>query len=487
VIPESAPFTPAQRAWLNGFFAGFFGGETDGGVAAAEPTEDFPWHDPVLDLSERLALAEGRSLPRRLMSAMAQLDCGQCGYQCQTYAEALAEGRESSFGLCQPGGKVTREALKTLMADVNTSGTPPPTVAVIPKGERAPLLRSVRLTGNDSDKDVRRIAFDISGTGVTYEPGDSLGVIVAHDPALVDACLKALGATEDSVLRHALAFERDIARPLERTCEVLAAAARDPAEAATLRRLAADEELEGLDALDLRDLLELFPSARPPLADLLSALPSLKPRLYSIASSPRVDPDRVELCVGVVRDSRRDRWRDGVASCHLAFRADEASIYVQQSHFRLPTNPETPIIMVGPGTGIAPFRAFLQDRAALGIKGNSWLFFGDRHARHDFLYRDELLGWQNDGTLERLSLAWSRDGATKDYVQHRMREHAAELWRWLERGAYFYVCGDASRMARDVDAALKEVAMGEGGMDAARAREWAATLTRQGRYQRDVY
>lgn len=488
LIPDTAPFTPDQRAWLNGFLAGLYGGADNATVAApAAPAEDFPWHDPALELPERAALAEGRSLPRRLMAAMAQLDCGQCGYLCQTYAEALAEGRETSTALCQPGGKVTRDAVKALMADVKAAPAAAAVVVAKPRGETARLLLSERVTAAGSDKDVRRIVLDLGGTAITYEPGDSLGVVVRNDPALVEACLVALNARGDESLREALSAERDIARPLDRTLDLLAGAARDPREAAALRKLADGDDGAEPEAADLLDLLEAFPSARPPVHDLIASLPTLKPRLYSIASSMRATPGRVELCVGVVRDSRRGRVRDGVASCHLAFRADAVPAYAQTSHFRLPERAETPVIMVGPGTGIAPFRAFLQERAARDIKGRTWLFFGDRHAATDFLFRDEIEAWRKDGTLQRLSLAWSRDGKAKDYVQHRMIEDAADLWRWLQDGGHFYICGDASRMAKDVDAALRQVAMTEGGMDADQARDWIVALAKQGRYQRDVY
>ena len=485
LIPDSAPFSADQRAWLNGFLAGLYG-VAEAVAAPAPPAEDFPWHDPALELDERLALAEGRSLPRRLMAAMAQLDCGQCGYLCQTYAEALAEGRETSTALCQPGAKVTRDAVKRLMADVKVAVVAPPAV-IKPRGEVARVLASERLTAEASEKDVRRIVLDLSGTGITYEPGDSLGVSVRNDPSLVEACLVALGARGDDALRETLSSERDIARPLDRTLDLMAGAARHPAEAAALRRLADGEDGAEPEGADLLDLLEAFPSARPPVPDLVASLPTLKPRLYSIASSMRGTPGRVELCVGVVRQARRGRMHEGVASCHLAFRADAVPAYAQSSHFRLPERAQTPVIMVGPGTGIAPFRAFLQERAALGLKGRTWLFFGDRHAATDFLFADEIAAWKQDGTLQRLSLAWSRDGAAKDYVQHRMLEDAPDLWRWLQDGGHFYVCGDASRMAKDVDAALRQIAMSEGGMSADQARDWIVALAKQGRYQRDVY
>ncbi|MBK1660087.1 sulfite reductase subunit alpha [Paracraurococcus ruber] len=497
LIPESAPFSPAQRAWLNGFLAGLYGGAADGAPAnasAAPPPpgeEEFPWHDPALELEERLALAEGKPKPRRLMAAMAQLDCGQCGYVCQTYAEALASGAETSASLCVPGGKPTSKALKALLAEAATLAAPAPAAAPKPAGpvgEAIGFLAATRLTGADSAKDVRHVVLDLAGSGLAYQAGDSVGVIVENDPALVEAVMATLGA--DDSLRPVLAQEKDIARPLDRTTDLLAGAAKDPREAAMLRKLSdGDDDAEPKEA-DLLDLLQAFPSARPPIADLVASLPALKPRLYSIASSPLAAPGKVELCVGVVRATRRGRVRDGVASCHLAFRASPdlpLRAYIQPSHFRLPENPATPVIMVGPGTGIAPFRAFLQQREATGAKGRNWLFFGDQRSATDFLFGQEIAGWQQTGLLTRLSLAWSRDTARKVYVQDRMREESAELWRWLQDGAHFYVCGDASRMAKDVDTALRQVAMQQGGMNADQARDWIVALARQHRYQRDVY
>jgi sulfite reductase (NADPH) flavoprotein alpha-component len=314
-------------------------------------------------------------------------------------------------------------------------------------------------------------------------------VAAPNDPALVERILGVLGATGDAGLREELTDRRDIARPLDRTLDLLAATAKHPPHAASLRALAeGDDGAEPADA-DLLDLLEAFPSARPSVADLVASLPALKPRLYSIASSPLACPGRVQLCVGVVRADRRGRLRDGIASCHLAFRADPAVpllAQVQVSHFRLPADPATPIIMVGPGTGIAPFRAFLQHRAATGSKGRAWLFFGDQRSATDFLFREDIESWKASSALTRLFLAWSREGKQKVYVQHRMAE-APDLWRWLQDCAHFYVCGDASRMAKDVDASLRAVAQSEGRMSADQARDWIVALARQGRYQRDVY
>ncbi len=500
LIPENAPFSAAQRAWLNGFLAGLYGGQAGGQAAAPAAAEDFPWHDPALELPERLSLAEGRPLPRRLMAAMAQLDCGQCGYQCQTYAEALAEGRESSASLCVPGAKPTMRTLKAILAEA-PAPVPVAGMAAEPAHATAPVrvLSAERLTAEGSAKDVRHVVIDLAGTGLSYQPGDSLSLACPNDPALVEACIAALGATGDEPvgehgLRHALTHTHDIARPHDRVTDLLGMTAADPAHAAALRALS--DGLDGAEPADadLLDLLEAFPSARPPLADLVRALPSLKPRLYSIASSQAAVGEQVHLCVSAVRTQRRARVRSGVASVHLADRAHggsalQAAIHV--SPFRLPTDPAIPVIMVGPGTGIAPFRAFLQHRAASGISaatgGRAWLFFGDQHAASDFLYRTELEQWQEQGVLSRLDLAFSRDQTKKIYVQDRMSEQAAELWTWLREGGHFYVCGDASRMARDVDETLRRIAMRQGGMDQDQARDWIVALARQGRYQRDVY
>jgi sulfite reductase (NADPH) flavoprotein alpha-component len=501
VIPDNAPFSSAQRAWLNGFLAGLYGG-TASAPAAPVVEEDFPWHDPALELKERLALAEGRPFERRLMAAMAQLDCGQCGYLCQTYAEALASGREGSASLCVPGAKPTSKTLKALLADrpadapALQEAAPPAAVPGMP----VRVLSAARLTGERSAKDVRHVTIDLSPSGLAYEPGDSLAIYAPNDPELVAACLRMVGAAGDELvpcpdgtmrpIRDAFAWQVDIARPLDRAMDLLAMSATDETEAAALRRLCGgDDGAEPADA-DLLDLLTAFPSARPRLADLAKSLPSLKPRLYSIASSPVATPGQVHLCVSVVQTMRRGRLRHGIASSFLAHRAavhGQILAHIQTSHFRLPADPAVPIIMVGPGTGIAPFRAFLQDRAAAGHAGKSWLFFGDQHEATDFLFGDELQAWRDAGVLFRLDTAWSRDQARKIYVQDRMREQAADVWRWLQDGAHFYVCGDALRMARDVDAALRDIAMKQGGLDEDQARDWVAALARQGRYLRDVY
>jgi sulfite reductase (NADPH) flavoprotein alpha-component len=503
IIPDTAPFTPQQRAWLNGFLAGLYGGAAQSSAAAAAPVEaeDFPWHDPAIEMDERMTMAEGKPLKRRLMAAMAQLDCGQCGYLCQTYAEALADGKEDSTSLCVPGAKVTQKMVKALLAEAPAVAAPVSKAVVVEKKLAfVKVLSADRITLPGSAKDVRHVKIDLTGSGLSYEPGDSIGIAANNDPALVKALLTALGAGGEELvpcpdgiarpIREAFLSHWDIARPQDRTTELLGMVATNPADAEALRKLTdGDDDAEPADA-DLLDLIEAFPSARPPLADLAKSLPSLKPRLYSIASSLRATPGQVHLCLGVVTAERRGRVRQGVASCFLAERGIEAgpiAATITISHFRLPKDPATPVIMCGPGTGIAPFRAFLQERAALGLKGKTWMFFGDQKEATDYLFRDEMMGWLADGTLSRIDTAFSRDSEKKVYVQNRMHEQAADLWRWLQDGGHFYICGDASRMAKDVDTMLRRIAREQGGMSEDQARDWIVALARQGRYQRDVY
>jgi sulfite reductase (NADPH) flavoprotein alpha-component len=504
LIPENAPFSLEQRAWLNGFLAGLYGGaasDRSASVALAPEPEDYPWHDPAMDLPERMVLAEGKPLPQRLMAAMGQLDCGQCGYMCKTYADALADGREASPSLCVPGAKATTRMLKQLLAEAPAAAAAVVAVAPVKQiGREVRVMSADPLTAFGSTKDVRHVVISLADSGLAYEPGDSIGLAAPCDPVLVESCLAALGATGEEMVAAPDGIERslhetltnwvDIARPLDRTIDLLGMSAKHPSHAAALRLLSDGADgAEPADA-DLLDLLEAFPSARPRLADLVASLPALRPRLYSIASSPRATPGEVHLCMAVVRDERRGRIRNGVASTFLADRgavAESVRAYIQTSHFRLPTDPSVPVIMVGPGTGVAPFRAFLAERAALGIRGRSWLLFGERNQATDFLYATELQAWLRDGTLGRLDTAFSRDQGEKVYVQDRMRESAQDLWRWLQDGAYFYVCGDAMRMAKDVDTMLRRIAMTEGRLDEAQAKDWIVALARQGRYLRDIY
>ncbi|HXY99789.1 MAG TPA: sulfite reductase subunit alpha [Stellaceae bacterium] len=504
LLPENAPFSAAQRAWIDGWIAAHLGGAA---APAAAPAEDFPWHDPVLPLEERLRLAQGRTREHVLMAAMAQLDCGQCGYLCRTYAAAIASGAETALVRCVPGGKETARALKELAAEPATAPASPASPAPPPPSAqpsaRAPLpavfAGALRLNRDGSEKDTRHVVFRTTG-GLAYEVGDSLGVHAANCPELVAAVIERLGAhPADAVdcpdgtrrsLGEALTLVCDIGRPSDAAVEVLASRAPDYDECQRLQALAEGYPGAQPEDADLLDLLLAFPSARPPVQELVSALDVLQPRLYSIASSPKAVAGEVHLTVAAVRYRRHGRLRKGIASIFLAERAAagaEVPVFIQPSHgFRLPEDGAASIIMIGPGTGIAPFRAFLQERRALGAAGRNWLFFGDQRRHADFLYEEELAGYERDGLLTRLDLAFSRDQSERLYVQHRMRERSAELWSWLEDGAALYVCGAAS-MARDVDAALAAIIARQGQRSIGEAKAYLAGLVRDKRYQRDVY
>jgi sulfite reductase (NADPH) flavoprotein alpha-component len=518
IIPENAPFTPAQRAWLNGWLAAYLAPEGAANSAvpaiaaapASEAVEDFPWHDPNVPLDERLSLAEGRPKARVLMAAMAQLDCGQCGYLCQTYAEALASGAEKSLTRCVPGGKETARALKelseepsapTIVASPSHGGEGRGEVGVGARGTAAARFdRALRLNGDGSEKDTRHVVLRLDAAKLAYEVGDSFGVHAANCPELVDGVIERLGARgADDVdcpdgtrrsLREALTLVCDIARPSDEAVEVLASRAPDHGESQRLQALAEGYPGAQPEDADLLDLLLAFPSARPPVQELVSALAVLRPRLYSIASSPKMVRGEVHLTVAAVRYEKHGRRRKGVASTFLADRAAPGAAvpaFIQRAHgFRLPSDNDAPIVMIGPGTGVAPFRAFLQDRRATGARGRNWLFFGDQRRASDFLYEEEFAAYHRDGLLTRLDLAFSRDQKERIYVQHRMRERSAELWSWLEEGAHLFVCG-AQAMARDVDAALAAIIARQGGITLGAAKTYLATLAREQRYQRDVY
>ncbi len=552
ILPPSAPFNDDQRAWLNGFFAGLLGLDAPGNGAAnnanssalmpqsstqlveAAPAEDedFPWHDPNLPIDERMQLADGKAFPRQLMAAMAQLDCGTCGYLCQTYAEAIASGADKDLKKCTPGGGETMKKLKQLVAE-KPAGEPslpalqPAQVernqaAVVPANDKAEIvipsydkanpfpatvLEVAPLTRKDSAKDVQFVSLDLRGSGLEYEVGDALGVYPENCHDLVELLLERLEATgEEPVVtpegtivpcRIALGKAYVINTCNDEFLQTMSRLASDPTESSKLAELAQDDTenyLEGRDILDvLDDCGSVRTTSRSEIGELISSLSPLRPRLYSIASSLKAHPEQVHLTVGVVRYERAgcERVRKGVASTFLSERMRpgmRAGVFVQPSHgFRPPADSNTPMIMVGPGTGIAPFRAFLQERAATNATGKNWLFFGDQRQESDYLYQHELLEYSNSGLLTRLDTAFSRDQAEKIYVQHRMKEHGAELWQWLQDGAHFYVCGDARRMAKDVDAALQEVAREHGGMNEADAKSYVAKMAREGRYGRDVY
>lgn len=364
----------------------------------------------------------------------------------------------------------------------------------------APVLRNVNLNGPGSAKETRHVELLLEGSGIRYECGDSLGVFPSNDSELVDLALEALGSQGEETVADAQWGTLPLRAALLRRYELnnvppnLVKAVAERSGDTKLAELAAPGNQKALEAYaggrDSIDLILEHPGMRFSPQEFLACLRRMRPRLYSIASSPNAHPGRAHLTVAVVRYEHRGRSRLGVASTYLAERIGEggyAPVFLHRSKFRMPEDGSAPMIMVGPGTGVAPFRAFLQEREALGQRGENWLFFGDQRGETDFLYGQEFEAMRERGLLTRLSLAWSREGPQKVYVQHRMLEAGGEIWSWLERGAYFYVCGDASRMAAEVDAALREIVRAHGGRDEAGAGEYLEAMKKARRYQRDVY
>jgi sulfite reductase (NADPH) flavoprotein alpha-component len=363
----------------------------------------------------------------------------------------------------------------------------------------ARLLQNVLLNRAGSAKEVRHYELSLAGSGLVYEAGDALGVTPVNCPELVGNLLAVLRCKGDESvrlgeaawpLREALTRQLDITKP---SSELLAAVTKEAPGCEFAPLLAPERAAELKNWLWGRDVLDIlsFMPTPIPLEQLLPLLRKLTPRLYSVASSPKAHSDEAHLTVSAVRYESLGRGRKGVASTFLADRvgdADLVNVFVQPSaSFKPPKCGDTPIIMVGPGTGIAPFRAFLEDRLVTGAKGKNWLFFGDQRCATDFLYEQQLTGWVKDGLLTRLDLAFSRDQAEKIYVQNRMLENGVELWSWLEAGAHFYVCGDAARMAKDVDNALHQIVAQAGGQSSVEATAYVEKMKIQKRYLRDVY
>ena len=538
LVPDNAPFTPEQRTWLNGFFAGFLE-LGDAGISALSPEANAalmsgllpaakgplddgddgqaPWHDQTLPLVERMKLAEGRPLRRRMMAAMGQQDCGQCGYNCEDYSNVVFLRKEERLNLCVPGGKETARTLKTLYKELDeappagetTSPSRAATLADRPALAAMPAERGrsrdnpvevmihsrTRLNKPGSGKETWHLEFDLNGSGLDYTVGDTFGIYPTNDLALVDAVIKAIDAPPDfpiggrtlrAVLQDSasLGLAPDILFQL--ISYITGGERRQKAKA-----LAAGEDPDGDAAtLDVLAAIQKFPGIRPDPEAFIESLDALQPRLYSIASSLKTNPGRVALTVDAVHYDIDGRTRLGVASTFLTNRIEAGhriKAYVQKAQaFALPADPAVPIIMIGPGTGIAPFRAFLHERMAMKAPGRNWLFFGHQRHDYDFFYEDELTGMKAAGALTRLSLAWSRDGEEKFYVQDRMRQVGGELWSWIADGAHIYVCG-AITMGKDVERALVDLVAAHGARTIDQAIAFVADLKKKGRYQQDVY
>lgn len=362
------------------------------------------------------------------------------------------------------------------------------------------LKERVMLSGKGSAKETIHLEFELAGSGLEYQAGDALAVVPHNAADVVEAMLEATQLDPESpvttkegafTLRQALTSQFDITSislpVLTRYFEI----SQDKELEELLKPDNKDKRQSYQYGREIIDVLHDFPAKDISAQSLISIMRKLPPRLYSIASSPKAHPGEVHLTVAVVRYDTHGRKRNGVCSSYLADRIEEgqkADVYVTPNkHFKVPANPDTPLIMVGPGTGIAPFRAFIEERAATQAKGKNWLFFGDQHYLTDFLYQTEWQSYLADGVLSKLDVAFSRDQAKKVYVQDRMRENSKELYQWLEAGAYFCVCGDASRMAVDVDLALHEIIEQQGGKSAEQAVEYVKQLKTDKRYVRDVY
>lgn len=412
------------------------------------------------------------------------------------YDEPAAEWLESLFkGLSEAGG-----------------GSAAPAPAAAPQtGEssysrtnpfRAEVLENLNLNGRGSNKETRHVELSLEGSGLTYEPGDSLGVYPENDPELVELLLKEMNWDSEEIVT--LNKQGDV-RPLKEalisyyeitvlTKPLLEQAAQLTGSNELRELLAPGNEgnvkayIEGRDLLDLiRDYGPFSVSAQ----EFVSILRKMPARLYSIASSLSANPDEVHLTIGAVRYDAHGRERKGVCSILCAERlqpGDTLPVYVQHNqNFKLPKDPETPIIMVGPGTGVAPFRSFMQEREETGAEGKAWMFFGDQHFVTDFLYQTEWQNWLKDGVLTKMDVAFSRDTEEKVYVQHRMLEQSAEVFEWLQEGAAVYICGDEKHMAHDVHNTLLEIIEKEGNMSREEAEAYLADMQQQKRYQRDVY
>jgi sulfite reductase (NADPH) flavoprotein alpha-component len=544
LIPDSAPFSMEQRAWLNGFLAGLL---SRGTPSAVEPAVEKPRlliaYGSQSGNAETLAKRLGKEASSRGFAArVAGLDSVQPSQLLEdknvlvvtsTWGEGdmpdnaapfwatlnqngsspklegvrfsvLALG-DKNYGdtFCLAGRKLDERLfelgavrlLPRVECDVDfdepakqwsdsvwtalKAGSHAPAtsinghaaVQVMPAEEEssayskkkpfhAPLIANVRLNSERSAKDTRHIAFSLANSGLAYETGDALGVFVQNCPEVVARVIAAHGFDANVNVALPDGGEAPLHEALQKHYEVRSLLGKAPGES-------------------------LAPS------DFVAGLRKLQPRLYSIASSLKAHPEEVHLCVSAVRYEKDGTAHKGVASTFLADRlspGESTGVYVHTAkHFRVPASGDTPIIMIGPGTGIAPFLAFLQERRATGATGRNWLFFGDQKRKHDFLYESQILTWLKDGHLTRLDTAFSRDQEQKVYVQDRMLSAASEVWQWLDSGAHFYVCGDASRMAKDVDAALHTIIQQQAGKSGDEAAEYVAVMKQARRYARDVY
>jgi sulfite reductase (NADPH) flavoprotein alpha-component len=584
-IPDNAPFTVEQRAWINGFLVGLFA-EASNEPARVESDTQVGTHKLLILFGSQTGTAEGlakrtatealkHGLKARVldMNSFASIDWTQERYVLMVTStwgdgdppdnaaafwsflnsgtasrlehinySVLALGDRNYSDFCGAGKKfdarLEQLGAKRLhpLAECDTdyeapanawlsgiwlafqklsSETPAQVKESQSQSQVAPgpkvysktnpfparLIANRKLNGEGSLKETRHFEISLKDSGLNYEVGDALGVMPSNCPNLADEVLLALKCDGEEAVKLANGIEVSFRKALVENFQITRVSS---GFLKILAERSNDEQLKGLLAQEAKAELDKFLYGRELIHLLLShpevsftpgemaaLLPKLQPRLYSISSSPRMHPGEVHLTVAIVRYDSHGRPCKGVCSTFLADRVDEQTpvpVFVQPSHgFRLPQNPDTPIIMIGPGTGVAPFRAFLEERRAIGAHGKNWLFFGDQCRAADFLYADELESMLKDGHLTNLDTAFSRDQAEKIYVQQRMLEKSAQLWEWLETGAHVYVCGDAKRMAKDVDAALHQLIQSAGERNPGQAAEYVQKLKVEKRYQRDVY
>ena len=573
-LTVDAPFSPGQRAWLDGFLTGLVAAKRDEGGASAATTLTFDvLYGSQTGCSELLAedlvsAAQARGMaptlrvlndvelddltrmervlvitstygdgelpdnaglfwddfgseaaPRLEDVRFAVLALGDTAYDDFCQAGKLIDLRFEQLGATRllprvdcdtdydaPAAAWIEQVLDLLAAEAPSAGAAPAAASLTPAPARerprwnrktpfpTRLVANRLLSGPDSAKEIRHFEIALADSGIDYQAGDALAVVPLNDAALVELLLERLGHDPDTVvgestLRVQLERGWEIATPSKDLLTLLA----ERAPGSELGELVVRAERDALDSWlwgkDTLDLLHLLPEVNLDIDALTRVFRPLQHRAYSISSSPLHSPDRIHLTVAAVRHGG-PRVHHGVCSTFLSDRAEDAEfgIFPQpNAAFRLPADDSAPVIMIGPGTGVAPFRAFLQERAARGASGKNWLFFGDQHRASDFIYADEIESYQASGLLTRLDLAFSRDQVQKIYVQTRMREQAAGFYAWLEDGGHVYVCGDASRMARDVDRALIELIAGQRGRGDDDAAEYVAALKRDKRYLRDVY
>lgn len=365
---------------------------------------------------------------------------------------------------------------------------------------KAEVLENINLNGRGSNKETRHLELSLEGSGLSYEPGDALGIYPENDPVLVEMLLQELQFNPEEKVAvnqegEELSLKEALTAHFEITVltKVLLQNAAKLTENKELQELVNDNEKvkEYLHGRDLLDLVRDFGPWNISAQQFVGILRKIPARLYSISSSFTANPDEVHLTIGAVRYEANGREHKGVCSCYVAERlepGDHVSVFVQSNgNFKLPENPDTPIIMIGPGTGVAPFRAFMQEREEQGASGKSWMFFGDQHFVTDFLYQTEWQKWLKDGVLTRMDVAFSRDTEEKVYVQHRLLEHSKDIYEWLQEGAVIYICGDKDRMARDVEYTLLDIIEKEGGKNREQAEAYLSELKQKKRYQRDVY